>query len=479
MYDVSDNDSDSPQRIRRRPAASNSHMRDDSDSHVDSSDDSADATVTPREVVSSNADESVAWALNKVKDVCEAIQRKCNSSVNLGTLCSGLDVAAIGARLMEKMWPSSVSGPPMLFKHVFACEIDEAKLKLSNADVLWRDIVKVGSGTAVNERTHVSSPTLGCDVLVAGFVCKDFSLLNNSPTTWKSKHGKSGGTFFGVKNYVKRHTPLIVILENVKAITSVRELHGSGMSPAHRILNAFRDMGYDGGFEIINTQDFGLPQRRNRCYFIFVYTGEPVASRTATHDPIAATAFSIVARLMCSSMPLTDFLSGDAPKPKRQRRQTDVWKEKHAEFMADAGIDEDEVLSMMSSDEFTRQPLHQRTKRQLHLTAIRYVMMKKKGMNPFTTPMVLMIDQACKRIPSSVGACPCVTPGGQYWISNAGVLLTEYDKLAAQGVTHAIQAEMGLDKQDHRLVGDMAGNAFSLSVINAVILGALGSWATR
>ena len=91
----------------------------------------------------------------------------------------------------------------------------------------------------------------------------------------------------------------------------------------------------------------------------------------------------------------------------------------------------------------------------------------------------MQVDQPCHRVPVGIGECPCVTPGGRYWLSNAGMFISQYDKLALQGVTHELQQELGLSTLDPRLVGDLAGNGFSMTVANAVLLSALAVWADR
>ena len=94
-------------------------------------------------------------------------------------------------------------------------------------------------------------------------------------------------------------------------------------------------------------------------------------------------------------------------------------------------------------------------------------------------PLIMQMDQSCHRLPIGIGECPCVTPGGLYWVSNAGMLISQYDKLALQGTTRELQKELGLDNLNPKLVGDLAGNGFSLHVVNAVLLGAMAIWAER
>jgi site-specific DNA-cytosine methylase len=51
-------------------------------------------------------------------------------------------------------------------------------------------------------------------MLVAGTSCVDYSNLNNQKQDIEAK-GESGETFRGMLNWVKKHRPSLVILENV------------------------------------------------------------------------------------------------------------------------------------------------------------------------------------------------------------------------------------------------------------------------
>jgi site-specific DNA-cytosine methylase len=53
------------------------------------------------------------------------------------------------------------------------------------------------------------------DILVAGFVCKDFSTLNNYKKNLEER-GESGDTFFSILEYIVAARPKMVLFENVK-----------------------------------------------------------------------------------------------------------------------------------------------------------------------------------------------------------------------------------------------------------------------
>ena len=93
------------------------------------------------------------------------------------------------------------------------------------------------------------------DLLCAGFPCQPFSIIGN-------KHGFDdvrGTLFFDIIRILKTKKPQAVILENVRQLTS----HNGGHTLL-RIMEALSEIGYYADYRILNTLDFGLPQKRER-----------------------------------------------------------------------------------------------------------------------------------------------------------------------------------------------------------------------
>jgi DNA (cytosine-5)-methyltransferase 1 len=98
------------------------------------------------------------------------------------------------------------------------------------------------------------------DVLVGGFPCQPFSTLGKL----KGFEDKERGTlFFEIKEILKKHKTKVVVLENVKNIVT----HDKGET-FKRILHELHSIGYDCFHSVLNSADFGIPQRRNRVYIV-------------------------------------------------------------------------------------------------------------------------------------------------------------------------------------------------------------------
>lgn len=97
------------------------------------------------------------------------------------------------------------------------------------------------------------------DILIGGFPCQPFSTLGSL----KGFDDERGTLFFIIKEIIKRHYPKVVVLENVKNLKN----HNNGES-FKRIIHELESIGYEVKFDILNSQDFGVPQRRNRIYIV-------------------------------------------------------------------------------------------------------------------------------------------------------------------------------------------------------------------
>ena len=98
------------------------------------------------------------------------------------------------------------------------------------------------------------------DVLIGGFPCQPFSTLGKL----KGFEDEERGTlFFIIKEILKKYNTKIVVLENVKNIIN----HNKGET-FKRILRELDEIGYECKFQILNSQDYGVPQRRNRMFLV-------------------------------------------------------------------------------------------------------------------------------------------------------------------------------------------------------------------
>lgn len=99
------------------------------------------------------------------------------------------------------------------------------------------------------------------DVLIGGFPCQPFSTLGKLQG-FDDQAGR-GTLFFQITDIIQKHKTKLVVLENVKNIMN----HNNGET-FKRILKELDDVGYKAYYHVFNSQNYGVPQRRNRCYIV-------------------------------------------------------------------------------------------------------------------------------------------------------------------------------------------------------------------
>lgn len=115
-------------------------------------------------------------------------------------------------------------------------------------DVPEGDITKVDEFTIPNH-----------DILCAGFPCQAFSISGKQ----RGFEDSRGTLFFDVARIVKCKKPKIVFMENVKNFAS----HDNG-NTLQVVENTMRELGYDFYYDVLNSVDFGVPQKRERVYMV-------------------------------------------------------------------------------------------------------------------------------------------------------------------------------------------------------------------
>lgn len=99
------------------------------------------------------------------------------------------------------------------------------------------------------------------DVLVGGFPCQPFSTLGKLQGFEDEQN--RGTLFFEIMDIITKHNTKVVVLENVKNLIN----HDEGKTFA-RIKKELEEVGYDVNAQILNSCDYGIPQRRNRVFIV-------------------------------------------------------------------------------------------------------------------------------------------------------------------------------------------------------------------
>lgn len=161
-------------------------------------------------------------------------------------------------------------------------------LKIEHSSIACEIDKKIHS---LYEAIHGSTPNLGditklkslpeCDLLTYSFPCQDISILGNRKGFEKDS-GTRSSLLWEVERLLKGcgRLPKNLVLENVKNLVSPK--NKANFESWLKVLEGF---GYNNSWKVLNAEDFGLPQKRERVFVVSSLDSEfrfPEPSRKRT-----------------------------------------------------------------------------------------------------------------------------------------------------------------------------------------------------
>ncbi len=121
------------------------------------------------------------------------------------------------------------------------------------------------------ERADLPTELFNLDILDGSPPCSTFSIAGSREYYWgKMKHFREGQAkqvldtlFFDFIDLAKKLKPKVVVAENVKGL-----LLGKAKDYVRRIYECFNDAGYYCQHFVLDAQNMGVPQRRERVFFV-------------------------------------------------------------------------------------------------------------------------------------------------------------------------------------------------------------------
>lgn len=97
------------------------------------------------------------------------------------------------------------------------------------------------------------------NIICGGFPCQAFSISGKQ----LGFEDIRGTLFFDIARIAQHHNPEVIFLENVKNF----ERHNGG-NTLKRVLKVLEEIGYDTYYQVLNASFYGVPQSRQRIYFV-------------------------------------------------------------------------------------------------------------------------------------------------------------------------------------------------------------------
>lgn len=143
------------------------------------------------------------------------------------------------------------------YKLLGYCENDKFASKAYAAIHKVDESLNLGDVCNSEEWNFSSAPTL----LTYGFPCQDISRC----WTQKGFEGDKSSLFFEAIKVIERWRPKVCICENVKELTEKKFEKEFDI-----VLESLEALGYKNYWKVLNVQDFGIPQNRERVFIVSV-----------------------------------------------------------------------------------------------------------------------------------------------------------------------------------------------------------------
>ena len=101
------------------------------------------------------------------------------------------------------------------------------------------------------------------DIMIAGFPCQTFSIVGKR----KGFNDERGQIIYSLAHILKQKQPKAFLFENVKGLIN----HDNGKT-LRTILSLLQDSGYFVDYKVLSSEKFGVPQLRERVYFVGIRT---------------------------------------------------------------------------------------------------------------------------------------------------------------------------------------------------------------
>ena len=164
--------------------------------------------------------------------------------------CGGVDLGILGG--FEYLGKRYAKLP---YEIVYALDNDEYCTKIYNDNFKHKCVVQ-----DIKSLDIASLPDF--DVLIGGFPCQSFSISAQNPPRLGYKDER-GMLFFEMVKILRERHPRFFIAENVKGLLSANKGKAFPM-----IIEEFETAGYKVVHKLLNAEEYGVPQRRQRVVIV-------------------------------------------------------------------------------------------------------------------------------------------------------------------------------------------------------------------
>ena len=135
----------------------------------------------------------------------------------------------------------------------------------------------------------------GIDLIVGGPPCQAYSLIGRAKDANGMKQDKRNYLFRYYAKFLEHYSPKFFVFENVLGLLSAKD--ESGTRYLDMMLNEFKRLGYQTAYNVLNAEDYGVPQKRKRIILIGKKDTESFAFPAMQKTPYAFSVGDMLANL--------------------------------------------------------------------------------------------------------------------------------------------------------------------------------------
>lgn len=170
--------------------------------------------------------------------------------VSLFCGCGGTDVGLLGGfEFLGKKYSSNN------MEIVYANDIDD-----NACSIFQENFGIVPDNRDIREVSSEEIPDF--DILTGGFPCQSFSIIAQNPKRLGVKDER-GKLFFEMCRILRDKQPKCFVAENVKGLLTANQ-----RSAFPLIIEEFEKSGYDVQYSVLNSAEYGVPQKRERVIIV-------------------------------------------------------------------------------------------------------------------------------------------------------------------------------------------------------------------
>ena len=387
----------------------------------------------------------------------------------------------------------STHGIDLIIVQRFVCEIEERKrnflMAVHEEDDLciFIDVRHLEKSRAWCERHRQHCVVPGVDWKSLGFSCKSVSPAAKgsnpeaiSVLARKCQKSSTAITFFAGLGYVKRHHPGVLFLEN---LDNLSDDAGPGEnSNLDVVVDCLREEGYEVLPIRMRTSDYGLPQDRLRLYIIAFHSCSELFPEGIVWDNVMKELSDSFELLKCRPPPFLEclLLADDNPceteltsliVSKITREEDDLvkhekWHDLHKDFLK---VKKVRWATLQCDADTQASPWYAvLTPRQIEVLA-----WAQQCLGPLTNADVSQsINWSHAKNPTTaegVQLISSIMPGMKYWLGNQKRVVLGRELLSLQGFPWQKLPLNHMATFSESLLGDLAGNAYSGTVVLALV----------